>query len=429
MTKSYLTNITADSFSGEVFAFEGIDNVITLVNGPTGCKFYHSATSQYQTIRQAEFDPLEFPEQWYFGQPRVPCTYLDTKDYVYGSEQKIIEAVTYFNEHLDYDLLCIVNSVGAALIGDNIKDIVALHTNKPFVVVESPGYSLDIANGYANAMIELIKQVGLNKLPAKKLDTVNIIGLSIYHKYYLGDIEEIKRLLALCDIKVNCFLGCDCSLESIQNMSSAALNIVINPEFGLEIAKVLHAEYGIKYYVCDSLIGFTQTTRMLHDVASLLKKEHTKAILEEEKARAQAYIYLNRVNSLTGLPQAIPYALEGYYSQVYAYANFISKYFGMYLESINILNEENPTYQAKLEGLLQQINSVEALENNIENSNADLVFASGNTIARLKLAQKEFSGIEINLPTLGYLDVIAKTHLGYNGALLIVEQVLNGLIF
>jgi len=69
----------------------------------------------------------------------------------------------------------------------------------------------------------------------KKSSKVNILGISIFHKYYRGDVSEIRRLLSLCGIEVNCFLCSNCNLESIENLSEAELNIVINPEYGFEI--------------------------------------------------------------------------------------------------------------------------------------------------------------------------------------------------
>ena len=39
------------------------------------------------------------------------------------------------------------------------------------------------------------------------------------------------------------------------------------------------------------------------------------------------------------------------------------------------------------------------------------------------------SGIEIALPTIGYIDVIDKTHLGSSGGLFLVEQILNSLVY
>ena len=69
---TYLNNITPDSLSGIIFALEGISRTAVLLNGPTGCKFYHSSVADNQTIKQFEFDPLNYPDKWYFGQPRLP---------------------------------------------------------------------------------------------------------------------------------------------------------------------------------------------------------------------------------------------------------------------------------------------------------------------------------------------------------------------
>ena len=68
-----------------------------------------------------------------------------------------------------------------------------------------------------------------------------------------------------------------------------------------------------------------------------------------------------------------------------------------------------------------------ALEKDIFDTDAELVFADGNVLAMLKAKQRRFSGIEISLPSMGYTDVIPKTHLGIAGGLLLCEQVINGL--
>ena len=55
-------NIWPDAFSGAIFALEGIKDAVVILNGPTGCKFYHSAISDYQYPRDLSFDPLNYPE-------------------------------------------------------------------------------------------------------------------------------------------------------------------------------------------------------------------------------------------------------------------------------------------------------------------------------------------------------------------------------
>ena len=93
MTERSLKSITPDSITGMIFAMEGMRNSIVLLNGPMGCRFYHSTTSQFLSIRPALYLPEEdsrrrvpvdynYLNDWFFRQARVPCTYLDGYDYV-----------------------------------------------------------------------------------------------------------------------------------------------------------------------------------------------------------------------------------------------------------------------------------------------------------------------------------------------------------
>lgn len=428
-----LKNITPDSFSGLIFALEGVDRTIVLLNGPTGCKFYHSSISDNQTIKQFEFefDPLNYPEKWYFGQPRVPCTYLDSSDYVYGSQEKLLEALGFLQDNVPFELLCVVNSPGAALIGDDLRGIVGqVIKEKLFVVIETPGFSRDICQGYELAALELLKQLPLSRTEERLPATVNILGLSIFHRNHAGDMAELAHLMELCDIQVNCFLCADCNLESIAAIPKTELNIVIHPEYGLKTAQFLQARYGTPYYVCDGPpIGFSATEKLMHNLCRYLDKDSTRFQSASEKARAKVYVHISRVNSLTGLPKGVNFALEGTYSELYAYANFLVRHFGMILECAAVLNEQSDGFRENLLALLSSLGLSDVLERDILQTTSELVLASGNTIAQLKVHKKLFVGIEVSLPSLGYVDVIPKTHLGIQGALMLTEQIINGLVF
>ncbi|WP_312652932.1 nitrogenase component 1 [Aminipila sp.] len=442
----YLKNITPDSFSGIVFGLEGISKAIVLINGPTGCKFYHSATSDNQNTKQLELDPLNYPEKWYFGQLRVPCTYLDKRDYVYGSKDKIVEALTFFKNNMEFDIICIVNSPGASLIGDDLKGIAEeLCENIPCVFIQTPGYSKTVCEGFEYSLIQLFTQLlergwikqetGKEKPGKSHKKIVNLIGISIIHKHFEGDIQELKRLLNMCGIQVNAVLSCDLTMESIKKVGSADLNIVINAEYGLNIAEYLKQEFGTPCYLCQGMpVGFKAVESFMKDICRFLETDYKgmeKFLEESEKARARAYIYLSRLNSLTGLPKGVPFAVEGNWSECYSYVTFLVEYFGMVAESISILNAQcdSGNMEIKLREFLKIHSMEESLQNNILETNSELVFANANTIAKLKLRELSFSGIEISLPTMGYIDVIPKTHIGIKGALLLIEQVINGMMF
>ena len=433
MTSHYLTNITPDSLTGILFAFEGIKDSIVLLNGPTGCKFYHSATSDHQTLRQLEFDPLNYPELWYFGQPRIPCTYLDKKDYVYGSEEKLTEALRFLKKNMHFQMVVIVNSPGEALIGDDIQRIVKNEMKDfPVVTVETPGYSSYIWEGYEQACMALISQLLPTKRPPvrkdKKRKTVNLLGLSIFHRYYEGDKKEWTRLLKLCGIEVNCALCCECTLEEIQRLPQADLNILLDPVYGRKTARLLEERYGMPYVGLTGVpIGFSATEKLMKLVAEKLECDTEAFVVESEKARARAYIHLSRLNSLTGLPKGVKFAVHGTTSRCYGYTEFLVRYFGMVAETICCLGEDD--ISLKLRENLEKMAMEGAMDKDIMDTKAAMIFADGNIIARLKVKKHSFCGIETGLPSIGYNDVIPKTHMGLYGSLFLCEQVINGLLF
>lgn len=425
--------IEPDSLSGIVFAFEGVEGATVLLNGPTGCKYYHSAISDSQSFRQLEFDPLNFPMTWYFGQPRVPCTYLDNSDYVYGSEQKLVDALEYFRSAPGIDLLCIVNSPGAALIGDDLEGIASRHLDgKPFLSIETPGFSEGMCAGHEKAACALIDHALPESSKAKPLDRhVNVLGLSLYQRHYMGDAAEMRRLLEAMGLSVVCMLCAGCTIDDVRSVPQAALNVVVNPEFGLQTARHLQKRFGTPYYVCDPPpIGFDATERMARDIAEIVDADPAPVLAECREARKRAFSYISRLNSLTGLPTGVPFAAEGTYSQLQAYTEFLVRYLALVPVALLPAFPQADCSREKLETLLDELGFPDAVDREPSESDPpELFFGSGAAIARMRLAGLRFSGVETMLPTLGYLDVVPKTHFGPRGALQLVESVLNGLSF
>ncbi|MDD7347502.1 MAG: nitrogenase component 1 [Clostridiales bacterium] len=461
-----MTNITPDSLSGILFALEGVDKICTLLNGPTGCKFYHSAISDNQRIFQHELDPMNHHEDFFFGQPRIPSTYLDKRDYVYGSRDKLNMAIKYIEANFDYEMICIVNSPGAALIGDDLEGILSSacqHT--PYMTIQTPGFSENISTGYEYGVISLLEKLSgndqadnvstgsrstksphptmtvndcqdgqasiLSSLNKKNQEpVVNLLGLPIYKNYYDGDIKEITRLLGMCGIKVASSLCSDCSLEDIRNLKNGALNIVVDREYGEKTAKWLYDHTGVKYFVSPCLpIGFEETEKFIKSICHVLNCSDAPFIEEAERARALAYIQLSRLNSLTGLPRGVGFAVKGSYNQCFSYSNFLIRYLGMIPRAFLVDDPEVDFLKNDLNALLEERHMASMLSKDFYDEDFHIAIADGSTIAKLKLLKKEFSGIENSLPSMGYINVIPKTHLGLNGALLLIEQILNGLIF
>ncbi|MDO4183608.1 MAG: nitrogenase component 1, partial [Coriobacteriia bacterium] len=171
MTEPCSKPIGPDSLTGMIFCLEGIRNTVVLLNGPMGCKFYHSTTSQFLTVHPSLYLPVQeggekvpvdynFLNDWFFRQSRVPCTYLDGYDYVYGTAEKVRAALEFIRDNVSFKLLAIVNSPGASLIGDQLKDLAAqVLPGCAVVVLESPGYSQSFEEGYDLAVRQLLLQL------------------------------------------------------------------------------------------------------------------------------------------------------------------------------------------------------------------------------------------------------------------------------
>lgn len=426
-----LDGIVPDSLSGIVFALEGVVDATVLLHGPTGCKYYHSSLSDSQTFRMFDFDPLSFPMKWYFGQPRVPSTFLDNADYVYGGEAKLGDALDYFREQDGIGLVCVVNTPGAALIGDDLERIAAKHLGgKPFLTVETPGYSTDLCHGFEMGALALVDTVCASMSAAPVPQQVNLLGMSLYARNHTGDVEEMCRLCELCGLDVACVLCGGGSCKDVARVPDACLNIVVHPEYGMTTARALEERFGTPYYVCDGApIGFAATERIFTEICEQAGGAIGPLLEESKQARRRSFSYLSRLNSLTGLPKGVPFAAEGSYSELYALTDFLTDYLALVPVALWPVYEKSNSYQNALEDLLEQLGTVEALGTDPASCEAELVFASGSTIARMQLEGKQFAGIETMLPTLGYLDVVPKTYLGLRGALHLVEMVLNGLAF
>ena len=157
MNLNNLPEIIPDGFTGAIVAIEGIKDAAVLLNGPTGCKFYHGAVADGQFPRVDSLDPLYYSEEFYFGQPRVPATYLDDHDYVFGATDKL-EKILPVVAQKGHSLVAVVNSPGAALIGDDLERFIAqAGLPVPCIAIESAGFSDSFTTGFQRTMIQALE--------------------------------------------------------------------------------------------------------------------------------------------------------------------------------------------------------------------------------------------------------------------------------
>ena len=138
------------------------------------------------------------------------------------------------------------------------------------------------------------------------------------------------------------------------------------------------------------------TAVFAEEISQLLKTDCSKVKEEIEVARAKAWYSISGIYNACGKPDGTIFAVKSFPSQEKGITQFLSDYLGMIADT-----------------------------SDISHTKAEVVFSDANIISELMLRDKEFCGIEIANPTMGYVDVIEKSLLGINGALFLTEQVLN----
>jgi nitrogenase molybdenum-iron protein alpha/beta subunit len=429
MTQRLCEDLTPDGFTGAIMAVEGIRDAAVLLNGPTGCKFYHGAISDGQLPRQASMDPLQFSENFYFGQPRVPATYLDNHDYIFGATQKLEEILPAVAEK-GHRLIAVVNSPGAALIGDDLERFIAgAGLPVPCLAMESTGFSDCFSHGFQKAVIQVLQKMKTARLPQKKKRSVNLVGLSIFHRHWEGDAAELIRLLGLCGIEVNAVVCAGCTVQDIANCGAAEANVIIHEEFTDDLAPFIESTLDIPCLkpITGAPIGFSQTEKWVDGVCNVLHVDPTPALADLAKTRRRAYDAISRFNGLTGLPKGATFALGADGSLALSLSTWLYEYLGM-VPVIISLQETTPSCESALKEMLKNASCTDAFNASMESHQPDLVFGNEGYISRFRAMGRPMGGVNIALPGNGDLEILPRCHLGGTGSLWLLEQILGEFI-
>jgi nitrogenase molybdenum-iron protein alpha/beta subunit len=329
-----------------------------------------------------------------------------------------------------HGLIAVINSPGAALIGDDLGGFLEQTIQGvPWFSLESAGFSGSFGVGCQTALAGAIETLTGKRRPAMLPKTVNLLVMGIYQKYYEGNRAALERLLALCGIQVIAAPGAGDRSAALARVGEAALNVVVYPEYGAALAQKLQAEYGTPFIIGEGgpPIGFDSTAALIHQICAVLNVDREAALSRINGARARAYRCLARFTAMLGFPRGALFSIKAEASTAYALTAWLCGYLGMIPAAISLTDGGDPFFVSKLQACLNAIHRDEALTSPIAATPTQVLLGDGNTIAELRLAGQKFCGIEIAMPSLSYIDVTEKSLFGEQGALFLLEQIINGL--
>ena len=216
---------------------------------------------------------------------------LGESEAIFGGEDRLRECIRFAAEKYHPQAVFIANSCVSGVIGDDTKAIAEeLETELgiPVMAVSAHGFlDGEYYAGYLDAARALVDRF---MHPAeRKLGTVALLGDSggMHGEY----AKELRRLLALLDLKVTAQFPSYLALDEMQAVPEAELIILLGRRMDdekqgqlAELAEHMHERFGTPYLADVYAVGAEETKTWLRRVGALCHREEAaeRAIASEE---------------------------------------------------------------------------------------------------------------------------------------------------
>lgn len=417
--------IHPDGFTGALMAVESFRDGRAVLHGPGGCRGYHCfvAPKCYSKAGHGDYEKYSVP--YFFGHPRVPCTYMDEEDYIHGSGSKIEESLPVLcSENGVFNVF--IRSPGAALIGDNISDAIerAGCSGKAMAVEESL-----ISQPFSSSYDHTVRKV-IQWLDPEKKDTipgtVNILGLPITSNDWESALEDLRHLLDLMGLKVISSPGAGCSSLDVKESVAAEFNVIVSSEYCARTAVYYEERYGIPAISCDcgAPVGFDAVREWAETIASRVGKS---AVLVEELIRDRKEMVFRRIKGslYTNKVKCNDFVAMGDGSVILPLIGWLYDYLGMVPASVTPSPGGDDSTASRIRSLLKSMGSEDAWHSDPQSGRTDFVFADGHTAESLEMTGHCRKGVDIGFPSLARTRFLPRPIYGISGAMYLLDEIFS----
>ena len=250
---------------GIIWSLLAVQGAIVLEYGPAGTTHYSMGLYGGLGLR---------------FQNRMFTTHMSEDDVVMGDVTRLEDAIVELDKSYAPKVIFVVASSVTAVIGTDIKGVCRYMQNEvkaKLVAFEQGGFRGDYSIGLAETYKLLVRNLP-KKDVAQEAGVYNIIGASAWRYRMASDIWEVKSLLdEALGLSCNACLCCDTSVEELEDMGLAQVNIVLGNE-GLAAAKYLQEKFGTPY-VYAVPYGYNGTLSFLAQVGEAVGREPDSMVL------------------------------------------------------------------------------------------------------------------------------------------------------
>ena len=295
---------------GIIWSLLAVQGAIVLEYGPAGTTHYSMGLYGGLGLR---------------FQNRMFTTHMSEDDVVMGDVTRLEDAIVELDKSYAPKVIFVVASSVTAVIGTDIKGVCRYMQNEvkaKLVAFEQGGFRGDYSIGLAETYKLLVRNLP-KKDVAQEAGVYNIIGASMWRYRMESDIWEIKSLLSeALGLSCNACLCCDTSVEELEDMGLAQVNIVLGNE-GLAAAKYLQEKFGTPY-VYAVPYGYNGTLSFLAQVGEAVGREPDSMVLLRLQTKEKS---LSRLSLFTMMGNNKPKkaVVKGDYDMVQGVSAFLEQ--------------------------------------------------------------------------------------------------------
>ena len=410
--------VTFDGFMASIQAAESISDGFTVLHGPGACRAMNSTMAEHLIHR--DYKVREGP--FYYGNCRVPCTYLDTNDYINGSEYKLTELLATVG---DVKLVTVIQTPGTSLIGDDLTGALSRSDYKgPKVVQRVCQMSMPASTGYDVTMSEIIHATCARREKVK--GTVNVIGLPILMRGWEDTKRELTSYLEDMGLRVTAWIGAGCSYDELLGSASAEFSITVLPEYCRHTAEELES-LGVPTLTAPVPFGFRGTEEWVRAVAERLGISPEKALERIAVRRDRCTRIMMSFTHGASLTRGKTYSVSLDSELVLPLARWMHAYLSMFPRCIRRCSWWSDDFNARLDEFLGSIHCGDVLSDELTEERSDILFSDGLTAGIYEKKNQCKAGIEMQLPYMRRFDFVEKPILAIGGTEWMLDSIFNGL--
>ena len=409
-----------DGFYGSLLASESLTDGMTILHGPGGCRGL--AASYSSRIIPREFKTKE--GDFFFHRSRIPCTFVDADDYIYGASKKVGMILDLLKSE-DTRFAVILESPGASLIGDKLQDeVITSGMSDKTAILGKCLMSESFATGYDTVLRIMAEK--LAKKREKKKMKVNLVGLSCIARGCYPLVKELHRLLSTMGIEVIADIGMACTIDQLKESSEASANVCICPEYFERTGDYYEKELGIPTIrgPLGAPVGYDAMRAWVVKIAEVLSCDAKPAleIIDEEEDDVDRIISAALAIGENSCYRTFSVMAEP--SIALPLMTFVMKHLRLAPSSVE-LTEHDTEYEGGIRKILEKTRMTDALEKEFGSEFSDVTFGPGGLCEYLEQKGLCSTGVDISMPSKNYLDISPKSIIGLDGCRRIAEFVMN----